>query len=72
MGSTFSCNLISYRLFSPFTINGEVYRLSASIGVSFFPDHGADLEELLVHADSAMSTAKDMTNGSFAIFKKKE
>ena len=61
---------ISRSLQEPFTVNGDVYRLSASIGVSFFPDHGADLDELLAHADSAMYAAKDMADDSFAVFTK--
>ncbi|MBI4792937.1 MAG: diguanylate cyclase [Deltaproteobacteria bacterium] len=61
---------ISRTLQQPFTVNGDVYSLSASIGVSFFPDHGADLDELLAHADSAMYAAKDMAGGSFAVFTK--
>jgi len=53
-------------------VNDDAYSLSASIGVSFFPDHGADLDELLGHADSAMYAAKDMADSSFAIFTKKD
>ncbi|WP_252346081.1 sensor domain-containing diguanylate cyclase [Paludibacterium sp. B53371] len=33
-------------------------RLGTSIGVSLFPDHGATAEELVLHADSAMYSAK--------------
>lgn len=61
---------ISHALQQPFKVNGDDYRLSVSIGVSFFPDHGADLDELLAHADSAMYAAKDMADGSFTIFTK--
>ncbi len=37
--------------------------LSASIGISIFPDHGDDAEELLRRADDAMYTAKRLGKG---------
>jgi diguanylate cyclase (GGDEF)-like protein/PAS domain S-box-containing protein len=37
---------------------GQVVRLSASIGVAFFPRDGADADALLRHADQAMYEAK--------------
>ena len=40
---------------------------SASIGVAVFPDHGADLEQLLVAADAAMYRAKRRRAGAPAI-----
>lgn len=42
----------------PFRINGDVYRISASIGISRYPEHGTNLDGLLAHADTAMYTAK--------------
>ncbi|OEU84790.1 MAG: hypothetical protein BA865_10310 [Desulfobacterales bacterium S5133MH4] len=56
----------------PFTVEGVTYSISASIGVSFYSDHGRDLDELLTRADAAMYTAmytaKDIAGGSFAIY----
>ncbi|HMB48356.1 MAG TPA: EAL domain-containing protein, partial [Afifellaceae bacterium] len=42
----------------PFTIDGNFVRTGISIGVSVYPDHGAEPEQLLANADSAMYRAK--------------
>lgn len=39
-------------------IDGNTLRIEASIGVAVFPDHGADAQVLIQHADIAMYTAK--------------
>ena len=43
----------------PFAIDGRELHLSASIGVSVYPEDGADGETLLKNADTAMYRAKD-------------
>ena len=43
----------------PFLLNDEEVKISASIGVVFYPDQGDDIEELLKHADTAMYKAKE-------------
>jgi diguanylate cyclase (GGDEF)-like protein/PAS domain S-box-containing protein len=43
---------------TPFDIEGRQSIVSASIGVSVFPDDGRDLEALMRHADTAMYRAK--------------
>jgi diguanylate cyclase (GGDEF)-like protein len=45
-------------LSSPFTIENHVITISASIGVSFYPDNGSNAAYLLQQADSAMYSAK--------------
>ena len=45
-------------LSAPFSIKGHDTRISASIGVSVYPDHGEDIEMLLKKADNAMYLAK--------------
>jgi diguanylate cyclase (GGDEF)-like protein/PAS domain S-box-containing protein len=42
-----------------FQVQGHVLNLTCSIGVSLFPDHGADSETLLKNADLAMYCAKE-------------
>jgi diguanylate cyclase (GGDEF)-like protein len=42
----------------PAILTGDHYRLSASIGISIFPDHAEDLELLIRYADKAMYVAK--------------
>ena len=45
-------------LAGPFLIEGHEITISASIGISIFPDNGTDTTELLQQADSAMYAAK--------------
>jgi diguanylate cyclase (GGDEF)-like protein len=45
-------------LTSPFQIDGQGIRIGASIGISLFPEHGRDGDELLQQADFAMYAAK--------------
>ncbi|MDP3538401.1 MAG: EAL domain-containing protein [Azonexus sp.] len=45
-------------LTQPFLINGETISISASIGVTLFPNDGSDSDTLLRHADQAMYAAK--------------
>ncbi|TYP72742.1 EAL domain-containing protein [Paenibacillus methanolicus] len=42
----------------PFDLSGHEFRLTGSIGISMFPDHGTDANVLLKHADNAMYQAK--------------
>jgi diguanylate cyclase (GGDEF)-like protein len=46
-------------LAAPFRIGDHELFVSASIGISVFPDDGEDLEALLKHADLALYQAKD-------------
>lgn len=43
---------------TPFNIDGRTLDISGSIGVAVYPDDGADQDELMKHADSAMYEAK--------------
>jgi diguanylate cyclase (GGDEF)-like protein len=43
---------------TPFDVCGQSIRMSASIGVSMAPDHGATPEELMRHADIALYEGK--------------
>jgi len=47
----------------PFLIGAQDFRLDASIGVSVFPDDAESAEELLRHADLAMSAGKRTAGG---------
>ncbi len=47
----------------PLTLSRREVRVSASIGVAVYPNHGESLEELLAHADSAMYHAKRIGRG---------
>ena len=47
----------------PFRIDGLDVRISASIGLAVFPDHGATVDELVAAADGAMYVAKRAGGG---------
>jgi diguanylate cyclase (GGDEF)-like protein/PAS domain S-box-containing protein len=53
---------------SPFVVAGVEIFVSASIGVSLFPDDAADSETLLKHADTAMYRAKDAGRDCHALY----
>jgi diguanylate cyclase (GGDEF)-like protein len=45
-------------LVEPFEVAGSPFDLQVSVGLSVFPQHGADPDELLQHASAALSIAK--------------
>jgi diguanylate cyclase (GGDEF)-like protein len=53
---------------APFMVSGIEIYVSASIGVSLFPDDAADSETLLKHADAAMYRAKDAGRDCHALY----
>lgn len=50
---------IRVALAQPALVHGRELRVTASIGVAIYPDHGSDVETLLRHADTAMYRAKE-------------
>lgn len=52
----------------PFHIAGHTIQISASIGVTLYPQDGADPDTLLRHADQAMYTAKQSGRNRFHLF----
>lgn len=56
------------RLAQPILVDGREHHLSASIGVSIYPEDGTDLETLQKHADIAMYEAKARGRGCFEYF----
>jgi diguanylate cyclase (GGDEF)-like protein/PAS domain S-box-containing protein len=59
---------VLHELKQPFHIEGYEIFASASIGVSIYPEHGADYEALRRNADSAMYRAKSGAKGAAAFF----
>ncbi|MGH7145249.1 MAG: EAL domain-containing protein [Planctomycetota bacterium] len=53
---------------SPFRFSAVELRISASIGVSLFPDDGRDADALLRSADSAMYCAKETGRAQYQCF----
>ncbi|MGD8175350.1 putative bifunctional diguanylate cyclase/phosphodiesterase [Marinimicrobium sp. ARAG 43.8] len=52
----------------PFTIIGKQYRVTASIGIAFFPDDGKNPHLVLRNADLAMYKAKDLGRNQYHFF----
>ncbi|MFD0712342.1 EAL domain-containing protein [Paenibacillus sp. GCM10027626] len=62
---------VSYILRSfekPFTVGGSEFYMSSSLGVALYPEHGRDIETLMIHADSAMYQAKSGGKNRFTFF----
>jgi diguanylate cyclase (GGDEF)-like protein len=55
---------------APLPIGRHVFHISASMGIAFFPEHGASFEELLKNADAAMYESKRTEKGSYTFFTK--
>lgn len=52
----------------PISINGNEIYISASIGISIYPDDARDMHELLKYADTAMYYAKNSGKNAFRLF----
>ena len=55
-------------LTTPFRISGHEISISASIGVTLYPQDGSDSDTLLRHADQAMYAAKQAGRNRFHLF----
>ncbi|MCL2021137.1 MAG: EAL domain-containing protein [Betaproteobacteria bacterium] len=60
------------QLASPFPLNEATITLSASIGVTYYPEDDADPDSLLRHADQAMYLAKRAGRARYQIFSLEE
>lgn len=57
------------RVFSePFAIQGHEIAVSASVGVSHYPDHGDDVDTLVANADKALYRAKELGRNNVQYF----
>ena len=54
------------------TINNRTHKISASIGIALFPEHGANIHDLLAAADLAMYQAKTMGRNAWYLFSDKD
>ncbi|CAI8898706.1 sensor domain-containing protein [Methylocaldum szegediense] len=52
----------------PFRFRGTHMRVTGSVGVAVFPDHGDNAEDLVAHADAAMYQAKGQGKNTWAIY----
>ncbi len=51
-----------------FSFEGRKYKISCSIGIAIYPEHGITVQELLSNADLAMYQAKESGRGQYHIF----
>jgi diguanylate cyclase (GGDEF)-like protein len=58
---------ITRALQEPVLVDGLPLEVEASVGISFYPDHGDDVETLLQRADVAMYVAKE-TKAHYAVY----
>ncbi|RZI42335.1 EAL domain-containing protein [Herbaspirillum sp. HC18] len=56
------------RLAEPFVLGDEVAYVSASIGITFYPQDGAEADDLLKNADQAMYAAKEEGRNRYHYF----
>jgi len=59
---------IIHDLALPFTIEDEVFILTASIGISIYPQDGQDFDTLIKNADMAMYKAKEIGKNNYTYF----
>lgn len=59
---------ILLRLAEPFRLGGEMAYVSASVGITFYPEDAASIEELLKNADQAMYVSKNKGRNRYHYF----
>lgn len=59
---------ILHHLEQPFIIKGYEIKISASIGIAFYPDDGVDAGTLLKYSDRAMYRVKNTEKNNFAVY----
>jgi diguanylate cyclase (GGDEF)-like protein/PAS domain S-box-containing protein len=59
---------IREKLGAPFEVDGTEIAVTSSVGVSVYPDHGADYEVLLKNADIALYESKDGGRDTHRVF----
>ena len=67
-GSSALAERIAQAFASPFAVNGQKIRVTASLGVAVAPDHGVTADELMRHADIALYEAKDRGRDRAVLF----
>ncbi len=57
---------ITEAMMSPFLLDGQEYRITASIGIAIYPDDGTTIDVLMRNADTAMYHAKGLGPNRFS------
>ncbi|MDD2916008.1 MAG: EAL domain-containing protein [Gallionella sp.] len=63
-----SLNRIISSLAAPYSVVGEIARVTASIGATIFPNDGSTPDQLLRHADQSMYEAKQAGKNCYRLF----
>jgi EAL domain-containing protein (putative c-di-GMP-specific phosphodiesterase class I) len=53
---------------TPFLVQGQEFHITASIGISTYPDDGPDMQTLMKNADIAMYRAKEQGKNNFQFY----
>ena len=56
------------RISAPITVDDRTISSSGSIGISIYPDHGGDVEDLVKAADAALYVAKEMGRARSVVY----
>lgn len=67
-GASVAARKIVAALSAPITLDVHEVTVSASLGLSYYPGDGNDVETLLRHADTAMYAVKDSGRNSWRLF----
>ena len=51
-----------------YLIAGKEINISCSIGIAIYPEHGTNLQDLLINADAAMLASKEQGRNTYAVF----
>ncbi|KCX38170.1 diguanylate cyclase domain protein [Acinetobacter sp. 263903-1] len=51
-----------------YLIAGKEINISCSIGIAIYPEHGTNLQDLLINADAAMLTSKYQGRNTYSVF----
>ncbi len=64
----FANSLIERLTSHRFQFGGREYRISISMGIALMPEHGENVGELIINADTAMYEAKKAGRGCWRCF----
>jgi diguanylate cyclase (GGDEF)-like protein/PAS domain S-box-containing protein len=59
---------VLHKLSEPFHMGNEIAHVSASIGITFYPEDAGNTDDLLVNADQAMYAAKEGGKNRYSFF----
>ncbi|WP_035368059.1 putative bifunctional diguanylate cyclase/phosphodiesterase, partial [Acinetobacter haemolyticus] len=59
---------ILHHIQETYLIAGKDINISASLGIAIYPEHGRNIQDLLINADIAMLTSKDQGRNTYTMF----